>query len=547
MSFFDLNNDKNIVVEPIVYDYRNVVIYKNDVSERTVDTKNKIGAAADDAISGKLIKPKNTFYRVSYPNKSPNLTYAKMNPSSYTATQFYLYGLLHDNITGLSASDEEFVGELVIEHTTSTYSNKKVYTCFLLKRSSSSESNGIDHILEMAKGTYQGKNALDIELNSIIPKQKDCFLYEDTPSTHVFLFTTPIEVNAASADFILNKLSVKTNLFKIFAPNNTTRIQLDAAVEGFETKQPAGNRPTGLAKKPNITPTGLEKKMNNTTLTPISPTSSANKPTSSANTPMKKGFDNEVYIDCQPTGESDETIQAYSIPINSEYSGAKSTIDLMRSSINLLMFLIISITAYFVLPSIYKKIVVDKINTSYPEPSAKGKRVESILSADSTIIGILVGYIIYAFATGISSEVNIGFTYIGFALSIATTALYSIIQMNKTDKAFMTTSVKIDNSYENIYTDPTTNSNYNALTGTPAFIIMLIMTLISTKEYRNNFFFVWVLLFGLTMVFLKLVVFKTLDSAYAKDRGEQTMSNWFFPILIFNTLILTPAVYLSIY
>lgn len=497
MSFFDLNNDTQAIKGDVAYDYRNVVVYNQDVSQRTMDTPNKGGVSDETSIQGKLIKPKQLFYQVSFPNKSPNLTYSKITPSSYTATNLYLFGLLHDNISGLSVSDKDMVGELVIEHATNAYMGRKVYTCFLLKQNRESNVNGIDHLLEMADGKYKGKNALDIELNQIIPKQTECFFYTDAASSNpVFVFTTPIEINTVSADFIREKLSVKTKLFNTFAPNDTLRIQIGASSEeGF-----IGRRVLE----------GLEN--------------------------------NDVYIDCQPTGESDETIQAYSIPINSAYSGAKTTIDFMRSSINLLMFLIMSVFAYFILPPIYKKIVVDKINMAYSDNNTE--RNENMFYADTIIIALLSLYVIFSFGYGVANEVNIGFIYIGFALSVIAAAMYSIIQVKKLDKEFMTTHVKDRDSIE---TTPVSTENFNIITGTTSFLSMLIITAITNKTIRNNFFTVWILMFGISMLILKMIVFKTLDSSYAKDRGEQTMSNWIFPMLLFNTFILSPTVYLTMY
>lgn len=500
MSFFDLNNDTQTIKGDVVYDYRNVVIYNQDVNQRTMDTPNRWGASENTEIpiDGKLIKPNSLFYQVSFPNKSPNLTYSKISPSSYTATNLYLFGLLHNNITGLSVSDKDLVGELVIEHATNSYMGRKVYTCFLLKQHRDSNVNGIDHLFEMADGKYKNKHALDIELNQIIPKQTDCFFYTDASSSnHIFVFTTPIEINTASADFIRENLSVRTKLFNTFAPNNALRIQL-----GHNTDKGDPDR-TVLE--------GLEN--------------------------------NDVYIDCQPTGESDETIQAYNIPIKSEYSGAKTTIDFMRSAINLLMFLVISVFAYFILPPIYKKIVVDKINLN-PAYSDNSIRNENMFYADTLIIAILSMYVIFSFGYGVADEANIGFIYIGFALSVVAAAMYSIIQVKKLDKEFMTTHVKNSDSIE---TTPISTENFNIITGTTSFLSMLVLTTAADKTIRNNFFTVWILLFAVSILVLKTIVFKTLDSSYARDRGKQTMSNWMIPILLFNTFILSPVVYLTMY
>jgi hypothetical protein len=495
MSFFDLKNDKYTVKDEVVYDYRNVSIYSSDVSKRTTNSNNKSGPVEETPINGKRIPVKNAYYSISFPNKSPNLTYSKINPSSYTATHLYLFGLLHNNIQDISVSTDNVVGELVIEHTTNQPPNRKIYTCFLLKRSSADSNNDIDKLVEIANGTYQGNSGVDIDLNQTIPRQTDIFYYDGIANDKVFIFTVPIEINSKTADFIQQQLSVSTTMFKTFAPNNTVHIQLETKVETF-----VGGT-------------------------------------------LREGIDNDVYIDCQPTGESDETIQAYSIPINSEYSGAKGTIDFMRSAVNLLMFLIISIVAYFMLPPIYKKIVIDKINTQYPGNTET--RLQNISYADTSIMLILVGYVLYSFAIGIASEGNVGFIYIGFAMSVITAAMYSIIQVKKVDLEFMSTMVdKTQVSSKNA--DPKNPLTVN-LMGVFSFLATLVMTLIGTEKHRNNFFVLWLFIFVVIAVILKTMIFKSLDRSYAKEGGEQTLTGWFIPMLILNTLILAPTTYLTIY
>jgi hypothetical protein len=497
MSFFDLTNDKQIVKEEIVYDYRNVSIYGSDVSERTLDSKNKAGSVEETPIAGKRMATKDAYYRVSFPNKSPNLTYSKITPSSYTATNLYLFGLLHNNIKDISVSDDQVVGELVIEHATNQPPYNKTYTCFLLKRSSSAAKNSIDKLVELARGKGKGTGALDLDLNETIPAQTDCFYYNDS-NNNVFLFTAPIEINAETADFVQSKLSVRTSFFKTFAPTNTTRIQI-------------GTKPTPPVE--GDTQEGMEN--------------------------------NDVYIDCQPTGESDETIQAYSIPINSEYSGAKNTIDFMRSAINLLMFLVISVAAYFVLPPIYKKIVVDKINTLYPSRNDTTIRLTNISYADTSILLVLGGYILLSFVLGASSAVNIGFVYIGFVMSIITAAMASIIQVKKTDSKFMTTVVE-GTPVSSFQADQSNKGNLD-LFGVFKFILANVVLLASNSQHRNNFFVIWLLLFAVILIILKFMVFKALDSAYKKDRGEQTLSAWFIPMFLLNTFILAPTTFLTMY
>ena len=53
----------------------------------------------------------------------------------------------------------------------------------------------------------------------------------------------------------------------------------------------------------------------------------------------------EIYIDCTPTGESAETIATYNVPIQSEYTRDWGKLDFMKMTIQLLMVFILLVTS----------------------------------------------------------------------------------------------------------------------------------------------------------------------------------------------------------
>ena len=261
MSFFELDNNQNTIAEKIKYIYTGTSVNKRDITQHSNDEKfNSIKKTDLQKMEGKRIPVKNTFYKINFANREPNFIYAGMNPSSYVANTMYLYGLLHRNISGItSKTDTSIIGEIVIEHANANKQTQKVYTCFLVEeQSDKTTDNSVDTLVNMITGESNEPD-ITVELNTIIPKQNRCVHYVDGDN-HVFLFTTPLQVNKAAADFFRNKLATETKLLKVYPPFDYEVIALDkdvASKEGFT---------------------------------------------------VREGVDGEIYIDCQPTGESDETI-----------------------------------------------------------------------------------------------------------------------------------------------------------------------------------------------------------------------------------------------
>ena len=261
MSFFELDNNQNTISEKIKYIYTGTSVNKRDITQHSNDEQfNSIKKTDLQKMEGKRIPVKNTFYKINFANREPNFIYAGMNPSSYVANTMYLYGLLHRNISGItSKNDTGIIGEIVIEHANANKQTQKVYTCFLVEeQSDKTTDNSVDTLVNMVTGEGSEPD-ITVELNSIIPKQKRCVHYVDGDN-HVFLFTIPLQVNKATADFFRNKLATETKLLKVYPPIDYEVIALDkdvASKEGFT---------------------------------------------------VREGVDGEIYIDCQPTGESDDTI-----------------------------------------------------------------------------------------------------------------------------------------------------------------------------------------------------------------------------------------------
>lgn len=263
------------------------------------------------------------YYKIKYDNEtSINFSYEKLVPANYTAKYIYIFGLLHNNVTGLTDSDKsKIVGELVVE-CTNTQNSSKVYVCFFLQTNNINPavapSNPLDDIIAMKMNGSPAKISNFI-LNNIVPNQinSGCFIYKDTLNSNntVVLFLNPI----------------------IISPATSTTVSVLMSSDGD------GNTPLFSIRAPLV-----QEQTNN-----ISTTED----------------DGKIYIDCNPSGESDETIQTYNLPIKSELLGNKNQMDVMKTSLNFFMFMFLVLIIYIAVPKLYKKVVIDGANKFFKENS----------------------------------------------------------------------------------------------------------------------------------------------------------------------------------
>ncbi len=87
---------------------------------------------------------------------------------------------------------------------------------------------------------------------------------------------------------------------------------------------------------------------------------------------FKLHSDDQIYIDCNPTGESPDTIAAYNIPINSEYANTQKQSNYERQAVYTGFFSFILILTYFFVPYYYKTYIIESIVNWYDEDSMDG-------------------------------------------------------------------------------------------------------------------------------------------------------------------------------
>jgi hypothetical protein len=277
-STFDITKNIDTTNKKLIYDYYPIIINKDDYSTSTYVTINTV------------FKP-----------NAPNLLYPD-TMNSYNATKIYITKLIHNNIAQIQSSN--VIGELIIEHTPITGTGK-YYTCFLLESNPKikfTDSNSVDDLIY--KINKKNTN-ISFALNTSIPSQNNCIVYNINNTDKVFVFTNMIYLNNKSYDYITKKIT---------GTLSTTTLPKYATYT--------------VLPKNNITQQG----------------------------------EDEIYIDCTPTGESAETIATYNVPIQSEYTRDASKLDFMKTLINLMMFFIFILITYFTVPFFYKTVVVDNIH-----------------------------------------------------------------------------------------------------------------------------------------------------------------------------------------
>jgi hypothetical protein len=338
------------------------------------------------------------YYKITYPSDNDTkLTYfEKGTPTIYAPSHMYIHGLIHNNITGLTTeSDSDLVGELVITFTNNSNSNI-LGLCILLKKSGNSSVGGnvssIDKVINMINSDPvkqdQYITSIDLNLDLDIPKIQQCLIYKYN-NNPIIILTEPITLTLADTALLISKLEPSTDLFTISAPNNYQN---------------------------------------------------ANLATKTSN-PMEGDYknDDEIYIDCKPTGASIKEVTTYQIPINSAFSKDLQEMDFMKTSVNFFVFIIGLIFIYFTVPITYKMLVVDGINSSLSS-AANTLRTTRIRSADILLSAVFITLAILCFYNGFTKDNQFQMVTNGLFLITFYGLSLSIIQYSKLNPTYMTTN-----------------------------------------------------------------------------------------------------------
>ena len=389
MSFFYPNESK-FIEGKIQFNYPEKTMYRRDIDEKLTFSETIKKPNQYVELEGNLIDIKDKYYELKFSDRELQFQDLKMKSGTFYAKKLYVYNLLHHNIS--QYSNQNIVGEIVIEHENQTPQKSNVYSCFLLQNSNENNTRTVDELLQMIK-QKDNKNSellnMQLNLNDGIPPQKEVIYYQHLDPArkkHIYIFLEPIKVNQESADF-LKTLTGKTNLFETNAPMDKKYFSVDfvpkSDKEGFAS-------------------------MFST----------------------KEGM-NGYYLDCKPAGETEETTPGYVAPVTSKFTKSKAKTDGLSIMVNLLLFFIVSIAVYFNVPYLYKKLIIEK----YPKPDDDDYK--SIAGVDIAII--LVNFIlVILFLVGSGLEME-NFFLMGIIWFLLMFMSIMALQIRKVTDEFWTT------------------------------------------------------------------------------------------------------------
>jgi hypothetical protein len=244
-----------------------------------------------------------TGYHVSsfVPNMPSNasLSTGDSNTNTYKSSDLYIYK-----------------NALVIMCTANT-GTTKIYYCFPIKQSSSTQVGALDVILDLFDSLYNADNksmARTVSINS--PDQDSATAYTNSNNDTIIVFSNPI--------------LLKNNLSKI--------------------------RKDGLPEFTKDIKSGISLTSENITFKD----------------------DDQIYMECAPTGASKEEVQSYNVPINSQFTENVKAFAAMNYYVNFTIMVVFIILVYAFFPNYYSIRIFDQTVELITDSSAAGTRLDSI-------------------------------------------------------------------------------------------------------------------------------------------------------------------------
>jgi hypothetical protein len=282
------------------------------------------------------------YHITNYSPPSPsNFSYPE-DKRTYRSKDLYILKPVH-SIVDAKYATTPYVGEIIIKHNPYFSTDPVIYLCFFLTNSSSNKppadapKNDMDAIIKFV--TKGGSDRLTTSLTSVIQKQTSGVLCTGIEGETFIIFTNPIYI---SSD--LSMLTSATGLFKI----------------------------NDVADKLLLTSNNIAT-----------------------------GVDNNIYMDCNPTGVSNETVQTYNVPIYSEYSKDASKFATMSMTMNFTSVVAAVFVVYAFFPSFYINYIYENVKKVITEGTAETKatRLDTIeifytlMVLSFFVINIAIGFV----------------------------------------------------------------------------------------------------------------------------------------------------------
>uniref|UniRef100_A0A6C0B8C9 Uncharacterized protein n=1 Tax=viral metagenome TaxID=1070528 RepID=A0A6C0B8C9_9ZZZZ len=245
----------------------------------------------------------------NYVPPSPNNITFPTTQHAYRCSDLYIYNNKVDNKNKITHNIKDVValGELVIKHNPVVSTDPIIYLCFMLSSPTTEPArpNEIDNIINFVASTQNTADTLSTSISFSIPKQTLASQYLNSLGETIIVFNTPIHINNASKEILSN----------------------------FDSSGPPDAKT--LPKWLNNNPTNAFKlvEANITTRT-----------------------DDNVYMECIPTGVSKEDIKAYTLPINSQYTEEASKIEFMGTTVRFTFLVLFVLILYSAFPTFWNAV-----------------------------------------------------------------------------------------------------------------------------------------------------------------------------------------------
>lgn len=311
----------------------------------------------------------------------PNIIYTVDGTNVvYKHKKAYFNQLIHNNITDLTNDTPNDYGELILEHS-APGSGTPIYVCFLLEYNSSPDNvNDIDKMIG-----FSGQTAhihAGIELNDFITPQSGCISYESTKdnvNSTVFVFTTPIPINSESKNIIKNCTSAEDKFLAY--PESGIYVVL---------------------------------------------------PTTSISLPDP----DQIYINCNPTGESTDEVDGYFQPTDSAGVAEQDARSAMFTMHLFAVFMMVSVGVVAFVPGIYQMTLL-----TWALQKNKGDREKRLIVMERFFLFLFVVIFVGLFIAGLAGE-NEWLTIIGSTSLYITAAGTWLLHIKRQDTNFLTIGEK---------------------------------------------------------------------------------------------------------
>ena len=241
---------------------------------------------------------------------------------------------------------------------------------------------------------------------------------------------------------------------------------------------------------------------------------------------FQEAAEGEIYIDCNPAGESEEAIQAINIPLHSNLKDTSTKINAFQSIIHFFVFIIIAFVSVFGASSLYKTLIIDMINNTITDTDKRDYM-------SKTNFWIIIAFILtglYSLVAGLKTDLsggNIYLTYYGIFLISFTVFSTGVIQyLINYNTDFVKTndkSIEILDTYKFDYVEQ---------------VRALLVHLKNILKNSIGEYYLWISLVITGLLFI-------LGGALAM-RDATMFSKWVTPLSLTAFFIMTPIMYLAL-